>query len=390
MRFSWHLRTVALRQLAGFSACSGLMFLSGCYNMNGYMLNASGQGYYEQGNYAMAAQEFQTALQSNPRSPDYMSNLAKARMKMGDQAGAEQLFRQALMMSPSHQPSYHGLAEMMLEQGRGQEAQQLLATWTATQPYVAESHVEMAWLQRELGQPDAAAQSLQTALQVNPNHSTALAHLGQYYQDTGQTAQAVTMYQQSLRANWNQPEVQSRLAVAAAAAGPNHPMSEMAMARGVHPHSIPQTQMALGQSAPGMQMVQSPMFPPQPMAVQPPLPGQPQMAWQPSSSGMPMAYGQPQPTTPFMPPNGGMMAQSMTPMMGVPFGLGMGGEVITSPATPGSASSAASTLPVPTPDPAFSNSSNGQNSGGVPATSVSQSMVIEPASTDSPPIIEAF
>jgi len=350
--------------------------------MNGYVLNASGQGYYEQGNYAMAAQEFQTALQNNPQNPDYISNLAKARMKLGDPAGAEQLFRQSLALSPSHQPSYHGLAEVMLKNGRGQEAQQLMTAWAGTQPYIAESHVELAWVQRELGQHDAAAQSLQGALQVNPNHSTALAHLGQYYQDQGQPNQAIAMYQQSLRANWDQPEVQSRLAVAAAAAGPNHPMGEIAMARGVHPHSLPQTQMAFGPSnaVPPGQFAQAPMM------------GQPQFAWQPS----PVGYGQPpqypqqyqQQPGPMMAPQqmAGNQLPPFNPMAGMPLGFGMGGGPIeTSMATPGTASATAANS-APAPDPAFAQPSH-QVARPTPVTSVSQSAEVH---DELPPAIEAF
>lgn len=219
-------------------------------------MNSSGQNYYEQGNYVAAASEFQQAMMSNPSNPDYMANLAKTKWKMGDVGGAEQLYRQALTVSPSHQPSYHGMAELMLAQGRGQEATAMLGTWAATQPYVAESHIEMAWLQRELGQHDSAAQSLQKALQVNPGHSTALAHLGQYYQDTGNPQQAVAMYQQSLNGDWNQPEVHSRLAAVAQSSGGNNPMAATAMARGVHPYQVPRQQTVFGPPNQGAQFAQ--------------------------------------------------------------------------------------------------------------------------------------
>lgn len=191
--------------------CSAFaLFSTGCNS--GRVLNQAGKAYYDQGNYAMASQEFQRAVAANPYNADYIANLAASKMRQGDQMSAEQAWRHALQINPSHQPSYHGLARMLVENNRHQDAQALLGTWTASQPYSAESHLEMAWLHRETGNEAGAAQELQQALQINPNHAKAQAALGQYYQDTGRTAEAMTMYQHSLRNNWYQPEVQSRLA----------------------------------------------------------------------------------------------------------------------------------------------------------------------------------
>ncbi len=254
------MRCTRLRKMVGrLAVLATATAISGCTSMNGYVSNASGQGYYEQGNYAAAAAEFEQAMMAEPSNPDYFANLAKARSRMGDASGAEQLYRQALLIEPSHQPSYHGMAEVLLTQGRGQEAASLVQTWAATQPYVAESHIELAWVQSQLGQPDAAAQSLQHALQVNPGHSTALAHLGQYYQDNGRPDQAVALYQQSLQSDWNQPGVHSRLASAAQMSGGTQPMSATAMARGVHPYGIPRQQTVFGSPSQGAQLAQMQM-----------------------------------------------------------------------------------------------------------------------------------
>lgn len=387
-----------LKRLAGTALSASVLCFSGCYNMNGYMLNASGMNLYERGNYALAAQDFQTAVANNPQNPDYVSNLAKSRMKLGDASGAEQLFRQALTTNPGHQPSYHGLAELMLAQGRSQEASQMLQTWSATQPYVAESHVEMAWLQRELGQHDAAAQSLQQALQANPNHPTALAHLGQFYQDQGQPQQAVAMYQRSLQADWDQPHVHNRLASVAQTTGANHPMGQIAMARGVHPNSIPRQQLALGPAPTnfagnpgGMQMAagQPPMmaagpgmqangFPPAGM------PGQPMVAQQtfmPPAGYPGQQPPQPSPWTPV--PTGQVGANpqiagfpTMMPgMMGAPMSSGL-------PQGTGSnasfASGSTSPVPAPAPDPGFDSLPPATTpTSSVPVSGVSQTRIVE-------------
>ena len=353
------------RNTLAVTLCLGMTVLSGCYSMNGYVMNASGHGYYDKGNYAMAAREFQTALASSPTNPDYMANLARARMKMGDNQAAEQLYRQALTVAPSHQPSYHGLSDLMLAQGRGHESLKLLNTWAATQPYTAEPHVELAWMQREMGQPDAAARSLQAALQVNPNHSTALAHLGQYYQDSGQANQAVSLYQKSLRADWNQPEVHSRLASAAEVAGPTHPMSRTAMARGVHPQSVPRQQLAFGPPNPASQFPGGPVMPQPHMAYQPQM-----MAQQPPQAG---AFG-PQ-SAPAGPSGNPIAMAGFNPLMSVPLGttaLPNPSVAAPSPAavTTGTQSPFPAETALPVPDPAFAPEPETMS---IPATSVSQS-----------------
>lgn len=381
-----------LKRLAGTALSASVLCFSGCYNMNGYMLNASGMNLYDQGNYALAAQDFQTAVANNPQNPDYVSNLAKARMKLGDGTGAEQMFRQALTTNPGHQPSYHGLSELMLAQGRSQEATQMLQTWAATQPYVAESHVEMAWLQRELGQSDAAAQSLQAALQANPNHPTALAHLGQFYHDNGQPQQAVAMYQRSLQADWDQPHVHNRLAAVAQSTGANHPMGQIAMARGVHPHSIPRQELAFGPTPQNFAMqgvpqtaMQAPMvatntgFPGQPPMNQqtfmPPAglqaqAGIPSAPWSPVPPNSPFA---PMATSPIAAPQVAGLPTMYPGMMAAPVGST---SMPTSNASFGMESQGP--VPAPAPDLGFNSlpPASGQNSS-IPISGVSQSKVVE-------------
>ncbi|MBL8813792.1 MAG: tetratricopeptide repeat protein [Planctomycetaceae bacterium] len=394
-----------LQQLA-----SGLLFvaslgtLSGCTSMGSGMANSSGMSYYESGNYAAAASEFQTALMSDPQNPDYMANYAKARMKMGDAQGAEQMFRQALTVSPSHQPSYHGLAELMLAQGRGNEAQAMMTTWVNSQPYVAESHVEMAWLQREMGNTPGAAESLQRALQVNPSNSVALAHLGQYYEEMGQPSQAVAMYQQSLRADWNQPEVHSRLAAASQTAGPSSAMAATAMARGVHPYSMARQPNVFGAPSAGSQMAQMQIAQQQmamsgsPMMMSPMMAGNtaPQMAMTPSNAKNMTAFYPNSGWRPSGNPSPMMMNPGQTsgvtfsqPTMLPPEFLNTPGTITFGPETPlqiPSSSPATNTATAPVPDPAFSATKP------TPATTVSLSATVDAktAAGAEPPIVDAF
>jgi tetratricopeptide (TPR) repeat protein len=400
----------------------------GCHTMNGYTANSSGMGYYEQGNFTAAANEFQQAMLANPANPDYIANYAKAKMKLGDAQGAEQLYRQALTMSPSHQPSYHGMAESLISQGRSEDAASLLTTWAGTQPYIAESHVELAWLQREMGQPDVAAQSLQRALQVNPGHPTALAHLGQYYEEGGHSDQAVAIYQRSLQSDWNQPEVHSRLAAASQSAGPASPMAATAMARGVHPYRVPRQQTAFGPPSRGAQMARMQMEQTQmAMAGYPAsaygnqmaaAPGQ-HMTQMPASPNMNQnmmsAYYAPSnmPSSEFMPPNGGW--QSADSIMTVPpdqtgsmsFGTAASETGTPEMQSPGQEWSFESTAPTtvpsampvnkgpntalaPTPDPSFSAAPSSSNIANVSWSAATTQTPISGTPSSELPLVEAF
>ena len=421
-----HMSSLRMRHLfRGLFALASISFVAGCGTMGSSMANRSGISYYKKGNYAAAAGEFQNAMKSDPVNPDYIANLAKARMKIGDAPNAERYYRQALTIDPSHQPSYHGLAELMIDQGRSQEATAMLSTWAGTQPYIAESHVELAWLQRELGNDSGAVQSLERALEVNPNHATALAHMGQYYEESGQLDEAVAYYQDSLHADWNQPEVHSRMA--AASTGADSPMAATAMARGVHPYNIPRQQTAFGPPSAGAQMAQMQMMQTQMAMSSNPMYGS-------SMAGSPM-YGQSIPGQMAMSqpgPSGSMSAGSMSahsmsahypsmssgwqpstsPMMTMPTQtasfdeqlpmMGQPSETMTWPAgttIPSEmpfempAAPASKTAVAPTPDPAFSAISTGAASTPITTASFTQTESAAPALQNhsaGAPLVDAF
>ncbi|MBL8817963.1 MAG: tetratricopeptide repeat protein [Planctomyces sp.] len=409
------MRCTKLRELmCPLLLIAGSALFPGCQSMNGYVLNSSGQAYYEQGNYVAAANEFHKAAMAEPANPDYMANLARTRYKLGDQAGAEQVYRQALTIAPSHQPSYHGLAELMVAQRRTDEAGQMLTTWASMDQTSSEPYVELAWLQRELGQPEAAHQSLQRALQINPSDSTALAHMGQLFHDNGQPQQAVAMYQQSLQSDWNQPEVHSRMAAAAQGAGPGHPMSATAMARGVHPYEVPRQQTVFGPPSRGVQMAQmqmqqqmqfggmtsgAPMMasgPPAMMAAGPPAMN---TAFRPTTSPAPMMMPAPGQTTATNPLAGLTEADIAGQYLQDGWKVVPGSLRVVDSGSPGSmaggsmagangGTSQTASGPVPQADPAFS------QSNGTQATQISNSQPtpgVTVSTTQSEiPLIESF
>lgn len=210
--------------------------LAGCGSMSGHAKNNNGIGYFEQGKYSAAAEEFRRAVADSPNNSDYISNYATAMKKQGDLEKAENSYLRALDLDPAHQPSYHGLATLYVETGRTDLAHNLMKSWVDTQPYNPSAHVEMAWMHREMGNLSAAEEELRAALRINPNHPVALAQLGQVYQDSGRPREALSMYQSSLVGDWYQPELQHR--VATLTPQPAQPYAAPQYVRTPHPQMV--------------------------------------------------------------------------------------------------------------------------------------------------------
>jgi Flp pilus assembly protein TadD len=312
------LSRVSLHRLGLGLVCGLALLCTGCGVTGGWVMNNSGMGYYQQGNYAMARHEFSHAVAEAPWNPDYRHNLALSLKRMGDVGGAERVLRHNLTVNAMHQPTYHSLAVLMNEQGRQGEAHELVQTWAETQPYLAGSHIEMAWLQREMGNMPDAERELRHALQIEPQNPIALAHLGQIYQDAGQSTQAASLYQRSLAMNMNQPQVQTRLANVTHSRFHNPESIRLASYSNQLPPPVFDGAMMAAGPSPAMPMGAQPT----PMAMQSTPQGAPMMmSSQPLPGGMPMSSA-PMETIIIPPehgmPHGAMMTTTVGPEIVLP------------------------------------------------------------------------
>lgn len=221
---------------------------SGCSQMTSQALNAEGVRLYQAGNYQQAADQFQRAIASSPKSATSYYNLAAALHKSGkltgrqeDLAQAERLYNQCLEYDPNHAECYRGLAVLLAETGRTDASFRLLQGWAARSPKLADPRIELARLLEEQNNPQLASARLVEALAIDPHNSRALTALGRLREVSGDRTQALADYQRSLAINRFQPEVSARVA-ALQAAGAGLPASPL-----VTP--VPETKTA--QQAPG-------------------------------------------------------------------------------------------------------------------------------------------
>ncbi len=210
-----------------------LALAGGCSQMTSQGLNSEGVRLYQTGNYQQAAEHFQRAIASDPRSATSYYNLAASLHKSGkltgrteDLAQAERLYNQCLEYDPNHTECYRGLTVLLTETGRQDAAYRLLEGWAARSPRLADPRIELARLWEETNNLPQASSQLVEALAIDPHNARALTALGRLREASGDRAQALANYQRSLAINRFQPEVQTRVA-ALTAAGAGLPASPL-------------------------------------------------------------------------------------------------------------------------------------------------------------------
>ncbi|MEX2174272.1 MAG: tetratricopeptide repeat protein [Pirellulaceae bacterium] len=180
--------------------------------------NVDGVRYFQQGQYPVAIQRFDSALTIDPKNPDSYYNKAAVMHRMGLQSRdqnlltqAESLYNQGLDYNPNHVDAHRGLAVLLTETGRVPEAFTLLKNWATTSPQSAEARVELARLYEEYGDPRSAEFYLNESLALDARNWRAHAALGRLKEQSGDVAQAVQNYERAYNINRFQPQLEQRI-----------------------------------------------------------------------------------------------------------------------------------------------------------------------------------
>ena len=190
----------------------------GCSGISTRGLNAQGVREFNQAEFDQAIDNFQKAIDRDPKDPDGYYNLARTYHRLGNLQGnetylaqAEQLYNQCLDRDENHGDSYRALAVLLAEQGRQEEAFRLLHGWVDRSPALADARIELARLYQESGDREAAKEQLVAALAVDSENTRALTALGMLREEMGEYNEAIANYQRSLYKNRFQPEVAARI-----------------------------------------------------------------------------------------------------------------------------------------------------------------------------------
>ena len=189
---------------------AALICQSGC-KIQADRFNSVGRQAFEQGRYAVAINEFQQALKSNPNNADAYYNLAASYGALGKQTQnkqwvtqAEQLYRQSISLDDQHVDAHRGLAGLLIESGQEQYAFDLINQWKQRYPSSNAPLVELARLYQEYGDTSRATDILADSLRLNPNDTRSLIAMGHIRERAGQTHLAIDNYTRALQVDGSQ------------------------------------------------------------------------------------------------------------------------------------------------------------------------------------------
>lgn len=194
------------------------ILLCGC-KVGAQRHNAIGSKALEQGQFTTAVNEFQQALNLNPRDADAFYNLGASYYAMGKQTKnaqwtqqSEQLYRQAISLNDQHVEAHRGLAALLIESNQEQYAFDLLNSWKDRYPTSTEPIVELARLYQEYGDNRRAADLLADALKIDADNIRTLKAMGHVREIQGQTHLALDNYMRVLQLDSQQTAVASKVA----------------------------------------------------------------------------------------------------------------------------------------------------------------------------------
>ncbi len=181
--------------------------------------NMAGTQAYQSGQAAQAINQFQQALQANPRDANAYYNLAATYYASGKQSQnnqwlqqAEQLYRQAISLNNQHVDAHRGLAGLLIETNREKSAFELMNQWIARHPNSAAPTIELARLYQEYGDTRRATDLLSDALRMDAGNVRALTAMGHVREIQGQADLALDNYLRVLQIQPQQTEIAQRVA----------------------------------------------------------------------------------------------------------------------------------------------------------------------------------
>ena len=160
---------------------------------------AKGSSLSQQGKTKQAAEEFETALNVNPRLMMAHVNLIGIYSDLGRPDKAEEHFREAVKLDPGWAEVYYNWGLLLFRERKFTEASEAFRKAIEVNPTYANAHVQLGQILDETGHMSEAQQHFQLALENSPANRQARYLFGCSLIRTGQFREAVTQLFETIK-----------------------------------------------------------------------------------------------------------------------------------------------------------------------------------------------
>ena len=151
------------------------------------------QSYFEMGDYGLAIQEWDRAIEVFPQNAPFYLNRGLAYFELGDPEQAARSYDESLQIDPLNANAYYNLGNAQKERGPNEYQSALDAYDEAIRldPRRAEAYVGRGAVLTELGQLEKAIEDLNEAIRLNSRSTNIYIYRSQAFRGTGQLNPAI-------------------------------------------------------------------------------------------------------------------------------------------------------------------------------------------------------
>ena len=146
---------------------------------------------------AQAVEEYQKAVEADPKRPQAHVNLISAYGILGQFGKAEEHFRKAIAINPELEECHYNLGVLRTKQSRFSGAAEAYQRALEINPFSADSHNNLGYVLEQLGKRSEALRHYRGALEHRPNFRLAHFNLGNLLFAGGKRKEAIGHFEQT-------------------------------------------------------------------------------------------------------------------------------------------------------------------------------------------------
>jgi len=166
------------------------------------------------GDFPLAIELIDHAIELDPRNPNFHCNLGNAQMAVGRFDAAEASYRRALERKRDFPLAHFNLATLLTQAGQVDAAMSSYRRAIDLKPDFAEAHYNLALIHQNRRDWTAAAVGYQRTLQLRQDHADAWNNLGLVLKEQGSLPEAAECHRRAIQLRPNYPEAFNNLGVA--------------------------------------------------------------------------------------------------------------------------------------------------------------------------------